>query len=150
MPGNVIIWHKCTKNYDYMVYCSCDMACDRSNCYFPFWVIFCAFTPLTCPKNENFKKIKIHPGDIIILHKCTKNHDHMVYCSWDMAHDRCNCYNPKTQNFKKKKKTPRNIIILHICTINDDQMMYGSWDLVHNGWMDGWTDGWADSTLNFQ
>ena len=32
------------------------------------------------------------PGDIIILHKCTKNHDHMLYCSWDMAHDRCNCY----------------------------------------------------------
>ena len=30
-------------------------------------------------------------GDIIILYKCTKNHDHILYCSWDMAGDRCNC-----------------------------------------------------------
>ena len=43
-------------------------------------------------KNENFKKIKNVPGDIIILHNCTKNNDHRLYCSWDMARDRCNCY----------------------------------------------------------
>ena len=35
--------------------------------------------------------MKKTPGDIIIPHKCTKNHDHMLYCSWNMAHDRCNC-----------------------------------------------------------
>ena len=28
----------------------------------------------------------------IILHKHTKNHDHMLYCFWDMVHDRCKCY----------------------------------------------------------
>ena len=43
-------------------------------------------------KNENFKKIKKVPGDIIILHNCTKNNDHRLYCFWDMARDRCNCY----------------------------------------------------------
>ena len=32
------------------------------------------------PKNEKFKIIKKTPGDIIILHRCTKNHDHMLYC----------------------------------------------------------------------
>ena len=32
------------------------------------------------------------PGYIIILHKCNKNHDHMLYCSYDMAHEGCNCY----------------------------------------------------------
>ena len=32
---------------------------------------------------KNWKK---PPGDIIILHKCTKNHDHMPYCSWDKVH----------------------------------------------------------------
>ena len=53
---------------------------------------FLPFCPLTCPKNENFKKMKKMPGDIIILHKCTKNHDHMLYCSWDMTCDGCNCY----------------------------------------------------------
>ena len=42
--------------------------------------------PLAPPKMK-----KTH-GDIIILHKCTKNHDHMLYCSWDMACDTCNCY----------------------------------------------------------
>ena len=27
---------------------------------------------------------------IIILHKYTKNHDNMLYCSGSMVHDRCN------------------------------------------------------------
>ena len=49
------------------------MVHDRCN-YFSFWAIFCPFTPLTCPKIENFKKMKKTPGDII-LHKCTKNHN---------------------------------------------------------------------------
>ena len=58
------------------------------------------------------------PGDIIILHKCSKNHDHMLYYSWDMAFDKCNCHfsfwaiflpfyppnNRKIENFKKIKK----------------------------------------------
>ena len=57
-------------------------------------------------------------GDVIILQKCTENHDHMLYCSWDIVHDRHNCYfsfwaifgllqppnSPKNQNFKKWKK----------------------------------------------
>ena len=46
-----------------------------------------------------------------ISHKCTKNHDHMLHCSWDTMHDRCNSYfsfwaifypftnDPKNQNF---------------------------------------------------
>ena len=73
------------------------------------------FYPPNSPKNENFKKMKKTPGDIIILYKCTKNHDHMLYCSWDKMCDRCNCYfsfwaifcpstpltSPKNQNFTK-------------------------------------------------
>ena len=32
-------------------------------------------------RNENFKKMKKKtPGDNIILHKCTKNHNHMLDC----------------------------------------------------------------------
>ena len=80
-------------------------------------------------------------GDIIILHKCTKDHDHMVYCFWNTARDRCNCYfsfwaiispfTPQNENFKKKKKkkkkkTPRDTIILHKCTKNHDQKLYYS------------------------
>ena len=33
------------------------------------------------PKNQNFEKMKKTPEDVIILHQCTKNYDHMVYCS---------------------------------------------------------------------
>ena len=32
--------------------------------------------------------MKKTPGDIIILHMCTKNHDQMIYGSWDMLHVR--------------------------------------------------------------
>ena len=32
--------------------------------------------------------MKIVHGDIIILHMCTKNYDHMMYSSWDMVHNR--------------------------------------------------------------
>ena len=53
---------------------------------------FLPFYPTNNPKNQNFKKIKKAHGYIIILHKCTKNHDHMLYCSWDMACNRCNLY----------------------------------------------------------
>ena len=63
------------------------MVCDRCNCYFSFWAILCPFTPpppsRNSPKNKNFKKMKKEkktPADII-LHKSTKNHDHMLYCS---------------------------------------------------------------------
>ena len=59
-----------------------------------FWAIFC----LTCPspatpfplnslKNENFKKMEKFPGDIIILHMCTKYDVKMMYASWDMVCD---------------------------------------------------------------
>ena len=51
-----------------------------------FFVILDHFLPFYPPKNlknENFKKMKKNPGDIIILHKYKKNHDHMLYCSWD-------------------------------------------------------------------
>ena len=49
---------------------------------------FLPFYPTNNPKNQNFEKMKKIPGDIIILHKCTKNHDHMLYWSRDMC-DRC-------------------------------------------------------------
>ena len=53
---------------------------------------FLPFYPPNSPKNQNFEKMKKTPGDIIILHTCTINYDQMLYSSWDMVHDRCNCY----------------------------------------------------------
>ena len=43
------------------------------------------------PKNQNFEKMKKTHGNII-SHNCTKNHDHMLQCSWDTMRDRCNFY----------------------------------------------------------
>ena len=52
------------------------------------------------PKNQNLKKMKEMPGDIIILHKNRK--------------------------LKKLKKPLGDIIILHMCTKNYDQIIYDS------------------------
>ena len=48
--------------------------------FLSFWATFCPFPPLTTWKIRIFVKLKITLGE-----KCTKNHDHMLYCSWDMA-----------------------------------------------------------------
>ena len=37
------------------------------------------FYPSHNPKKQNFEKLKKTPGVISILHKCTKNHNHMLY-----------------------------------------------------------------------
>ena len=73
-------------------------------------------------QTENFvildHSLYFYLGDIIILHKCTKSHDHMLHCSWDTIRDGCNSYfsfwaifcpfTPltiqKNQNVKKMKK----------------------------------------------
>ena len=58
---------------------------------FHFGLFFPFYHPNSL-KNENLKKKEKTPWDIIILHKCTKNHDHRLYYSWDMKPDGCNCY----------------------------------------------------------
>ena len=49
------------------------------------------FDPPNNPKDQNFEKIKKLPRNIIILHLCATNDDHMMYDFWDME-----CYR---QNF---------------------------------------------------
>ena len=49
-----------------------------------FFVILGHFLPFYSPNNpesQNFEKMKKASGDVIILHMCTKNHDHMMYAS---------------------------------------------------------------------
>ena len=44
--------------------------------------LFFALLPLQQPKKSKLKKMKKKtPRDIIVLQECTKNHDHMLYCS---------------------------------------------------------------------
>ena len=82
--------HKCTINDNHMIYGPWDISYNRQI----FFVIFGHFLPFytpNSPKNENITKLKKTSGDIIILHKCTKNHDHRLNCSWDMVCAGCNC-----------------------------------------------------------
>ena len=87
-------------------------------------------------KNWKFKTMKKRLADII-LHKCTKNHDNMLHCSWDMACVGCNSYFPfwavfspftplRTQKKinKNEKKTPGGINIYHKCTKNHDHTLF--------------------------
>ena len=67
--------------------------------YEPWWTEFFVildhflpFYPHNNLKNQNFEKLEKLSGDIIILQKCTKNHDHTLNSSWDMVHNRCKCY----------------------------------------------------------
>ena len=74
-----------------MVHGSWDVKHDGQN-FLTFWTIFCPFNPKTTQKNQHFEKLKKNPGDIITLHKRTKNHYHKLYCSLGMARKGCNCY----------------------------------------------------------
>ena len=85
--SEVIILHVCTKNYDH-IYGSWDIRHARQ--FFCHFGSFFVFDPPNNPKNQNLEKIKIRPGDIIILHLCTTNDNHVMYGSWNMEHGRQN------------------------------------------------------------
>ena len=75
-----------TINENHMIYGSWDKEHGRPN----FFVILGHFLPFYStnnPKNQNLEKIKQTPGDIIILHKHIRYHNHILYCSLDMARD---------------------------------------------------------------
>ena len=65
--------------------------------FLSFWAIFCPFhPPLNNLENQNFEKMKKASGDVIILNMWTKNHNHMIYASWDMVRDRQNVFSFST------------------------------------------------------
>ena len=60
-----------------------------------FFIILDQFLPFYSPmdpENQNFENMRIMPGDIVILHMFTKNHDHMLHCSLDTIREGCNFY----------------------------------------------------------
>ena len=71
IPKDIIILHMCIINDNRMIYSSLHTECDRHK-FLSFWTIFRPFTPPNNLKNQNFAKMKKTPGDIIILHICTK------------------------------------------------------------------------------
>ena len=125
-----------------MKYGSWDMECNK-----PIFLSFFAILLPWQPRKSKFwkkKKMKKMPRDII-LHKCTKNHDHILHCAWDITHDGCNFYFSfwaiflpfypitarKIKIFKKWKDAWR-YYLRHV--------FYSSWDMVFGRWMDRYTD----------
>ena len=89
--GDIVILYISTINDNHTMHGSWDMERNRQN-FLSFWTVVFAILPSMDSVNQNFEKMKKTPGDIIILQQCTKNHDHMLHCSWDTMHDRCNFY----------------------------------------------------------
>ena len=128
------------QNLDDMIYSSWDMEQN-----IPKLVILGHFLPLYPLKTTKIKILKNQKfaGDIIILSMCTKNHNHIMYGSWDTEWDRqffCNFWSffclfnnppcppspqpndPKNQNLEKKKSPEILSFYTYICTINEDYM----------------------------
>ena len=82
-PADIIILQMCPINDTHMMYGSWDMECNWQK-ILSFSTIFCPFIPRTTWKIKILKKMKKNHGDIIILHKCILNNNHMMYGSWDM------------------------------------------------------------------
>ena len=80
----------CNINDHQMIYDSWDMEPNRHK-FLLFLTIFCCFTLMKTWKIKILKKWKKTFGDII-LHKCTKNQEHMLHCCWDTTHDGYNFY----------------------------------------------------------
>ena len=83
MAGDITILNMCTINDNHMMYGSWYIECNRRN-FLLFWTIFCHLTPLKTHIIKILKKWQKVPGDIIILHKCTINDNHMTYCHFGL------------------------------------------------------------------
>ena len=84
-------YHFTNINNSHMMYGFSDMECSGQK-FFALLDCFLLFYPTSNPKNENFEKMKKLCGDIISLHRRNINDNHMMYGSWDMKHDRQNCF----------------------------------------------------------
>ena len=86
--GDIIIYTCVTKMT--IIWCmvpEISSTTDRIFCHLDH---FFPFYPLSNLKNQNFEKMQKMPWEIIILHICNINDNHMVYGSWDMKRDRQN------------------------------------------------------------
>ena len=89
--GDTIILHMCVINDNHMMYGYWNIKRNGHN-FLSFWTFF---LPFCLPNNlKNFWKTEKTTWRYyyIILHMCTMNDKHMMYCSSDIKCDGCNCY----------------------------------------------------------
>ena len=114
-------------------------------------IIFCHFGPTfdllppNNPKKQNLKKWKKkQPGDIIILHMCTINDNHMMYGSWVIQHDRhiflsfwtvFFLFTPlTTKKSKILKKWKKHLEILSFYKVYHKWQSYDVWFMRYGAW----------------
>ena len=78
IAGDIILY-MCTKNHNHTVWFLGYGV--RQTHFFVILGQFFPFYPLYNPENQNFEKMKKTFRYFIILHTCTKNHDHIMYAS---------------------------------------------------------------------
>ena len=125
-------------------HCSWDMARDRYNCFFHFGLYF---SLLTQPQKWKFQKNEKYAWRHRDFIQVYQNHDQMLYCSWDMVSDGCNCYfhfrlffallphnNPKNENWKKNEKKRLEISSFYTCVHKINSNLSSPKALSSNTW----------------
>ena len=135
-PGDIIILQRCTKNHDYRLYFPKIWHLTNVIAIFYLGLFFALLSPVTAQKIKISKKWKKAPGYIIILHKCSKTHDHILYCSWDMVCDEYNCYFSFWATFCPFTHTPPLPPTRKSKFQKNEKMP----DMVCDGQADRWTD----------
>ena len=96
VPGDIIILHLRTTNNNDMMMVSEIWSATEFFSHFGLFFALLTFLHLLPPmlpnnlENQNFEKMKKMPGDIIILHMCTINENHLMYGSSDVKPERQN------------------------------------------------------------
>ena len=97
---------------------------------------FVLLAPKT-PKNQNFEKWKKNLLNIIILQKCVKTYNHVMYISWDifviLGHFLPFYHppnNPKNKNFQKILKNAWRYLYIHVY----HKWWYDKWFLTFKVW----------------
>ena len=111
---------------------------------------FGSFLPFYLPKKPTIQNFEMKElARDIILHMCTKNHNHMRYSFWDKESEGQiffvilgHCFfllpapplpqQPRKPKRWKNEKASGDVIILHMCTKNHNHMMYVFWDMECN------------------
>ena len=117
LVGKFTIW---VRSFEIITALTRSISSTRKDKYISRWV------DRKNPNYEIFKKLKKNAGNVIILHMCTKNHNHLMYSSWDMEWNRqtlliwaifCSfpSYKPENWNFEKMKKNTWRQYHLYTC-----------------------------------
>ena len=112
IAGYIIILHMYQKSQSYEVWFL--RYGVRHRFFFLVLDRFLSFYPPSNLKNKNFEKKKKTLGDILILHRCAINDNHLMYGSWDIKCDGhkflsfwtvfCPFTTLRAQKIKSKKK----------------------------------------------